>query len=159
MDIHAANSWVFKLFRKHKTFLGYRGFTLIEIVFSVTLLSIIAMGTAQYMVYSRWDIDRGIRRQLAWINMASRMEASIDYGYEALPDSLPETSQSITINSIQAYRTTTVTGIDDPVDGLSPTDVILPDYYKIKIYISWFTTGNISDSLTAYVSEEMSWAY
>ena len=29
----------------------------------------------------------------------------------------------------------------------------------IKIYISWFTTGNVSDSLTAYISEEMGWDY
>ena len=142
-----------------RTWSAGSGFTLIEIVFSVTLLSIVAMGTAQYMVFSRWDIDRGIRRQLAWINMASRMEKAIDYGYVVLADSLPETSQLIVINNLNAYRTTVVTGIDDTTDGLSPTDLTIPDYYKIDIAISWFTMGNVSDSLTAYISEEMSWDY
>ncbi len=136
-----------------------RGFTLIEIIFSVTLLSIVAMGTAQYMVFSRWDIDRGIRRQLAWINMASRMEKAIDYGYETLEDSLPETNKLVSINNLNAYRTTVVTGIDDSTDGYAPTDTEIPDYYMIEISISWFTTGNVSDSITAYISEEMSWDY
>ena len=145
--------------RKLKVSVPHRGFTLIEIIFSVTLLSIVAMGTAQYMVYSRWDIDRGIRRQLAWINMASRMEKAIDYGYTTLADSLPETSQLISINNLTAYRTTVVTGVDDSTDGLAPTDVDLPDYYMIKISISWFITDNVSDSLTAYISDEMSWDY
>jgi len=145
--------------RKWKASISNCGFTLIEIIFSVTLLSIIAMGTAQYMVYSRWDIDRGIRRQLAWINMASRMEHAIDFGYTVLPDSLPETNSQISINDLTAFRTTDVTGIDDAADGLSPSDVTLPDYYMIKIYISWFTIGNVSDSLTAYISDEMGWDY
>jgi len=135
------------------------GFTLIEIIFSVTLLSIIAMGTAQYMVFARWDVDRGIRRQLAWINMASRMEQAVDWGYVAIPDSLPETSKQISINSLTAYRTCELYGIDDTTDGLWPTDVLIPDYYMIKIYISWFTPGNVSDSLTAFVSPDMAWDY
>lgn len=135
------------------------GFTLVEIIFTITIMAIIAMGTAQYMVYSRWDMDRGIRKQLAWITMASRMEEAVDYGFTTLSDSLPETSESITINNIQAYRTTVVSSVDDPADGLSPTDASQPDYYKIQIYISWFTSGNVSDSMTAYISEETSWSY
>ncbi|MEA3288226.1 MAG: type II secretion system protein, partial [Candidatus Marinimicrobia bacterium] len=115
------------------------GFTLIEIIFSITLLSIIALGTTQYMVYSRWDIDKAIRKQLAWINMASRMEQAVDFGYSALQDSLPESSQAITINRIQAYRTTVVSGIDDGTDGYYPSDNTQPDYYQIKIYIAWFS--------------------
>lgn len=135
------------------------GFTFIEIIISITLMSIIALGTAQYMVYSRWDIDRGIRRQLAWMNMASRMEQAVDWGFVVLPDSMPETSKSIMINDIQAYRTTTVTGIDDATDDLWPTDGSQPDYYKIQIYIAWFTTDNVGDTLTAYLAEGTSWSY
>jgi len=147
------------IIRKCRARLPGRGFTLIEIIFSVTLLSIVAMGTAQYMVYSRWDIDRGIRRQLAWINMASRMEQAVDWGFDALSDSLPETNQLISANNLTAYRTTEVFGIDDTTDGLAPTDTDVPDYYMISIKISWFTVGNVSDSLTAYISAEMAWDY
>ncbi|MCF7824525.1 MAG: prepilin-type N-terminal cleavage/methylation domain-containing protein [Candidatus Marinimicrobia bacterium] len=136
-----------------------RGFTLVEIIISITLMAIIALGTAQYMIYARWDVDRAIRRQLAWINMASRMEQAVDYGYSTVASSLPESSKSVTISGLQAYRTTIVTAIDDPIDGYYPTDWDQPDYYKIQIYISWFTPGNVSDSLTAYLSDETSWAY
>ncbi|MEA3288302.1 MAG: hypothetical protein U9Q77_13150, partial [Candidatus Marinimicrobia bacterium] len=120
---------------------------------------IIALGTTQYMVYSRWDIDKAIRKQLAWINMASRMEQAVDFGYSVLQDSLPESSQAITINRIQAYRTTVVTGIDDGTDGYYPSDNTQPDYYQIKIYIAWFSPDNLSDSLTAYLSEASGWDY
>ncbi|MCF7808007.1 MAG: prepilin-type N-terminal cleavage/methylation domain-containing protein [Candidatus Marinimicrobia bacterium] len=135
------------------------GFTLIEIIFAITLLAIIALGTAQYMVYSRWDIDRGIRKQLAWMNMASRMEQAIDFGTSSLQDSLVETNTSLIINNIQAYRTTIVSAIDDSTDGYYPADGTQPDYYKIQMYISWFTTNNKSDSVTAYLSDDTSWNF
>jgi len=148
------------MFPKHKSAIwNMSGFTLVEILISIVLMSIIALGTAQYMVYARWDIDRGIRRQLAWMNMASRMEEAVDYGYSTVADSLPETSRSIAMSGIQAYRTTLVSSVDDPVDGLYPTDASQPDYYKIQIYISWFTPDNVSDSLTAYLAEGTSWSY
>jgi prepilin-type N-terminal cleavage/methylation domain-containing protein len=136
-----------------------RGLTLIEIVFSMTLLAIIAVGTAQYMVYSRWDIERGIRHQLAWMAMASRLEQCVDFGFETIPDSIPETLTSLTISGLQAYRSSMITGIDDSTDGLWPTDTNIPDYYEIKIYIAWFDPADVSDSLTAYLSEETSWNY
>jgi len=136
-----------------------RGFTLIEIIFSMTLLSIIAVGTAQYLVYSRWDIDRGIRRQLAWMNMASRLEECVDFGFNTISDSIPETSTSINISGVQAFRTSIVTGIDDTTDGTWPTDTSIPDYYEIKILVSWFVADDNTDSLTAYLSEESSWDY
>lgn len=135
------------------------GFTIIEIVFSITLLAIIALGTAQYMVFTRWDIDRGIRRQLAWIQMASRMEQAIDFGEDNLADSLAEVSTAITVNNIQAYRTSVVTGIDDVADGVWPADTDVPDYTMVQIYISWFTPGNNSDSVTAYIYEGTGWDY
>ena len=135
------------------------GFTLIEILFAVTLLAIVALGSAQYMIYSRWDIDRGIRKQLAWMNMASRMEEAADYGYTAVADSLPEAFRPITINNLKAYRTTVVTAVDDATDGYYPADPSQPDYYKIQIYISWFSRNNNSDSLTAYLSEDTGWSF
>ena len=139
--------------------LNSSGFTLIEIIFSITLMAIIALVSAQYMIYSRWDIDRGIRKQLAWMNMASRMEEAMDFGTSALQDSLVESNTELNISNLTAYRTTVVTAIDDSTDGYYPTDLTQPDYYKIQIYISWFTTGNNSDSLTAYLSEDIEWSY
>jgi len=136
-----------------------QGYTLIEVMISATLLAIIVLGTMQYFTLSRWQVEKGIRAQLAWANMASRMEKAIDLGYDSLQDSLPETSVSLSLNGIQGYRTTIVTSIDDSSDGYWPADTSLPDYFDITIKFAWFTTDNITDSLSCSFSEERGWTY
>ena len=135
------------------------GYTLIEVMISATLLAIIVLGTMQYFTLSRWQVEKGIRAQLAWANMASRMEKAIDLGYASLQDSLPETSVSLILNGIQGYRTTIVTSIDDSADGFFPSDTSQPDYYDVTIKFAWFTTNNITDSLSCSFSEERGWTY
>lgn len=126
---------------------------------SATLLAIIVLGTVQYFTLSRWEIEKGIRAQLAWANMASRMEKAIELGYDALQDSLPETSVSLVLNGIQGYRTTIVTPIDDSADGLAPSDTSTPDYLDVTVKFAWFSPDNVSDSLSCSFSEERSWNY
>jgi len=135
------------------------GFTLVEVLISATLLTIIVLGTVQYFTLSRWEVERGIRAQLAWANMASRMEKAIDLGYDALQDSLPENSVSLVLNGIQGYRTTIVTPIDDTADGLAPTDTSTPDYLDVTIKFAWFNPGNVTDSISSSFSAERSWSY
>ncbi len=136
-----------------------QGYTLIEVMISATLLAIIVLGTMQYFTLSRWEVERGIRAQLAWANMASRMEKAIDLGYASLQDSLPETSVSLILNGIQGYRTTIVTAIDDSADGFFPSDTSQPDYFDVTIKFAWFTTDNITDSLSCSFSKERGWTY
>ena len=136
-----------------------QGYTLIEVMISATLLAIIVLGTMQYFTLSRWQVEKGIRAQLAWANMASRMEKAIDLGYDSLQDSLPETSVSLSLNGIQGYRTTIVTSIDDSSDGYWPTDTSQPDYFDVTIKFAWFRTDNITDSLSCSFSEERGWTY
>ncbi len=135
------------------------GYTLVEVLISATLLAIIVVGTAQYYTVSRWEIEKGIRSQLAWANMASRMEKAIDIGYDALQDSLPETSVPLTLNGIQGYRSTIITSIDDSSDGLAPADTSIPDYLDVTVVFAWFTPDNVTDSLSCSFSEERSWTY
>ena len=136
-----------------------QGYTLVEVMVSATLLAIIVLGTMQYFTLSRWEVEKGIRAQLAWANMASRMEKAIDLGYDSLQDSLPETSVSLILNGIQGYRTTIVTSIDDSSDGYWPSDTSQPDYYDVTIKFAWFRTDNITDSLSCSFSEERGWTY
>ena len=136
-----------------------QGYTLIEVMISATLLAIIVLGTMQYFTLSRWQVEKGIRAQLAWANMASRMEKAIDLGYDSLQDSLPETSVSLLLNGIQGYRTTIITSIDDSSDGYWPADTSQPDYFDVTIKFAWFRTDNITDSLSCSFSEERGWTY
>ncbi len=136
-----------------------QGYTLVEVMVSATLLAIIVLGTMQYFTLSRWQVEKGIRAQLAWANMASRMEKAIDLGYDSLQDSLPENAVSLILNGIQGYRTTIVTSIDDSSDGYWPSDTSQPDYYDVTIKFAWFRTDNITDSLSCSFSEERGWTY
>ena len=135
------------------------GYTLVEVIVSAVILGIVFVGTMQYFTLSRWQIERGFRSQLAWMNMASRLEKAVDLGYASLMDSLPESSVPLTLNGVQGYRTTTVTPMDDTLDGLAPTDTTVPDYLEVKVYFAWFTADNITDSVLCYFSEERSWDY
>lgn len=136
-----------------------QGYTLVEVMISATVLAITVLGTVQYFTLSRWEVEKGIRAQLAWANMASRMEKAVDVGYDALQDSLPETSVPLTLSGMQGYRTTVVTSIDDSSDGLAPADTSIPDYYHVAISFAWFTTDNITDTLSCIFSEERTWTY
>ena len=136
-----------------------QGYTLIEVMVSATLLAIIVLGTVQYFTLSRWEVEKGIRSQLAWANMASRMEKAVDLGYASLQDSLPETSVPLTLNGIQGYRSTIISWVDDSTDGLAPTDETVPDYLNVTIKFAWFTPDNVTDSLSCSFSEERSWTY
>ena len=136
-----------------------QGYTLVEVLISATLLAIIVLGTMQYFTLSRWAVEKGIRSQLAWANMASQMERAINLGFYSLQDSLPEYSKPLTLNGIQGFRTTIVTSIDDGADGYAPADTSQPDYYDITIKFAWFRPDNITDSLSSSFSKERSWTY
>ncbi len=138
---------------------NHAGYTLVEVIVSAVILGIVFIGTMQYFTLSRWEVERGMRSQLAWMNMASRLEHAVDLGYSSLVDSLPETSVSLVLNGIQGYRTTTVTPIDDTLDDVAPTDTTVPDYLEVKVFFAWFTTDNVTDSVSCYFSEERSWDY
>lgn len=130
-----------------------------EVMISVTLLGIIFLGTVQYFTVSRWEIEKGTRSQMAWISISSRFERAILLGYDALLDSLPETSVPLLLNNVQGYRTTVVTPIDDTLDGVAPADNDVPDYLKVSVYFAWFDPGNVSDSASVFFTPQRSWRY
>lgn len=126
---------------------------------SVTLLVIIFLGTVQYFTVSRWEIEKGARSQMAWISISSQLERALYLGYDALLDSLPETSVPLLLNNVQGYRTTAVTAIDDTLDGVAPADIDVPDYLKVSVYFAWFDPGNVSDSASVFFTPQRSWRY
>ncbi|MBT3629975.1 MAG: hypothetical protein HOG76_10230 [Candidatus Marinimicrobia bacterium] len=126
---------------------------------SAVLLSVVSVGSYQVYSHVRWEADQGMRDQLAWTNMATRMAIAVDMDYFTIQDSMPEFSVPITLDGIQGYRTTTVRGVDDPFDGVAPMDTTLPDYLKVTVMFAWFEPKNIRDSLSVSISEERGWAY
>ncbi len=96
---------------------------------------------------------------MAWISISSQLERALYLGYDALLDSLPETSVPLLLNNIQGYRTTVVTPIDDTLDGVAPADNDVPDYLKVSVYFAWFDPGNVSDSASVFFTPQRSWRY
>ncbi|MBT3227983.1 MAG: hypothetical protein HOD43_04125 [Candidatus Marinimicrobia bacterium] len=136
-----------------------KGYSLVEVMLSAVLLSVVSVGSYQVYSHVRWEADQGMRDQLAWTNMATRMAIAVDMDYFTIQDSMPEFSVPITLDGIQGYRTTTVRGVDDPFDGVAPMDTTLPDYLKVTVMFAWFEPKNIRDSLSVSISEERGWAY
>lgn len=136
-----------------------KGYSLVEVVLSAVLLSVVAVGSYQVYSHVRWEADQGMRDQLAWTNMATRMAIAVDMEYFTIQDSMPEFSVPITLDGMQGYRTTTVRGVDDPFDGVAPMDTTLPDYLKVTVMFAWYEPDNIRDSLSVSISEERGWAY
>ena len=136
-----------------------KGYSLVEVMLSAVLLSVVSVGSYQVYSHVRWEADQGMRDQLAWTNMATRMAIAVDMDYFTIQDCMPEFSVPITLDGIQGYRTTTVRGVDDPFDGVAPMDTTLPDYLKVTVMFAWFEPKNIRDSLSVSISEERGWAY
>jgi len=135
------------------------GYSLVEVILSAVLLSVIAVGSHQIYSRVRWEVDKGLRDQLAWTNMATRMALAVDLDYFTIQDSMPEFSVPITLNGLQGYRTTTVRKVDDPFDGVAPLDTILPDYLNVTVKFAWFSPDDFRDSLSVNISEERGWSY
>ncbi len=136
-----------------------RGYSLVEVVLSAVLLSVVAVGSYQIYSHVRWEADKGMRDQLAWTNIATRMAIAVDLDYFTIQDKMPEFSVPITLNGLQGYRTTTVREVDDPFDGVAPQDTTLPDYLRVTVKFAWFSPDDYRDSLEVSISEERGWAY
>lgn len=130
------------------------GFTLIEVMISIVLLGLIAIGTSQYFVSTRLQIQKGARLQAGQRLMSEQVERALSLNFTDLLDSIPENSTPIDLNGSPGYRTTVLTGIDDPSDNIAPIDLDTPDYYEMKVIISTFNTTNVTDSVTYFLTED-----
>jgi len=126
---------------------------------SIILLVVIVVGTVQFFTIINHEIEQDQRTELAWTNMGEKMAKAIEFEYDAILDSMPETSVPLILNGIQAYRSTIVSLVDDPLDGLAPEDVSLPDYLNVTVKFAWLTPDNITDSLSCSFSAERFWDY
>jgi len=139
--------------------MNIKGYTLVETMLSATLLVVVLFGGIQYLYVNRWDAEKGVRDQLAWTNMATRMAKAAELDYNEVLDTMPETSVPLLLGGNQGYRTTVVNLIDDPFDGVAPMDTSLPDYLEVMVMFAWFNPENITDTLRYSISAERGWHY
>ncbi len=133
------------------------GFTMVETAISIILLSVIFLGSVQYIQVSRVQLADAAHTIKAWQVIANRFEYALALPYSLLSDSLNESGTLLTWDELKSYRSTIVDSVDDPLDGSSPTDTVLPDYLKITVKISRFTQDNFTDSSYIYLTSQRSW--
>ena len=129
-----------------------QGFTLVEILVVMLIISVVFAGFyTTFMVGSRYIIDA--KNRLGAIALANeKMEIIRNLAYDnvgllhGVPDgNIPE-EENVTANGRSFHVHTYVQYIDDPLDGLAPTDPIGNDYKIVKIVISWSdTTGKTQE--------------
>jgi len=132
------------------------GTTLVESLVAMTLLSVIMLGGFQFFVGGRGRIDTDTVRRLAVIQAEKRLELANRFSYAILADSLNETLEAVDLGGINGWRTTTVTAIDDPIDGQAGADEDSnPDDYKqIVTTVAWSGNGSRQISLSTCISAD-----
>ncbi|NQV37055.1 MAG: hypothetical protein HQ509_03505 [Candidatus Marinimicrobia bacterium] len=127
---------------------------MVETIISIVLFTVIIIASGQYIIVSRGQLADATHSLRAWQVIANRFEYGLNMDYELLSDSLVEFGTLIAWNGQTLYRTTAVTDVDDPLDGLSPVDTSLPDYLKVMVTISQNTPDNPTDSSYIYFTPQ-----
>ena len=133
------------------------GFTFVETAIAMVLLMVIFLGSVQYIQVSRSAIAATAHSLKAWQTITNRFEYALALDYSSLTDSLAESGTLLAWDDLQSYRTTIIENIDDPVDGSTPADTVLPDYLKITVKIARFSATNFTDSSAIYITPQRSW--
>ncbi|MDI6883302.1 MAG: carboxypeptidase regulatory-like domain-containing protein [Patescibacteria group bacterium] len=120
-----------------------KGFTLVEVLVGVALMVIIFLG-----LYSAFQLGLKVvgnsKAQATAIALANqKIEQVRNLSYKdigtigGIPSGVLPQTEEIYRNAVSYAIKTTVLYIDDPFDGLAPTDTLSTDYKRAKIKVSW----------------------
>lgn len=120
-----------------------RGYTLIEL-----LVTIAVVGTLGTGLWSAWVIGLQVtsekRTEVTATSIATeQIEKIKTLPYASVgtiagipPGTIPQT-QTVTRNTIAYTVAIAIVYIDDPFDGVAPTDIIPTDYKRVHVAVSW----------------------
>ena len=119
------------------------GTSIIEVMVATVVFMIIMVGGLNYYVQPQIIIVREKIRRFAASAVQRRMETLRTLDFSQVTADSNETNTSITLGAISGLRSTTVTSVDDAVDGLggSDADADTVEYKTILVTVSW-TSGN-----------------
>jgi len=131
------------------------GMTLIEVSIAVFLSMVVLFGGLQFFYGGERYLNEEQYRRLALLMATDRLENANRYTYSALSDSLTENNTSIMLSDKIGYRTTSVSGIDDPQDGIGgvDTDGITEDYKNVIVTVLIPGKTNYSIRLSTIYTE------
>lgn len=128
-----------------------KGFTLIEILVGTSILVIVIIG-----LYGLFQLGiKATAQSKARITATSlanqKIETAKNLPYNkvgtigGIPSGDIIETETITRNNIEYTVKTTVGYVDDPADGLTPSDSVPNDYKRVKVKVSWpsFLSGEL----------------
>ncbi|MCM8771620.1 MAG: prepilin-type N-terminal cleavage/methylation domain-containing protein [Candidatus Omnitrophica bacterium] len=108
------------------------GYSLVEILVSILILTIGIFGTLYYFFYSQTNLNLERHRRTALQIAHSRIEFLRTVNYNNLMDYV-ENGVEVDIDEIKGRRFTIIEDINDPEDADTN-----PDYKKITVKVVWY---------------------
>lgn len=122
-----------------------KGFTLIEVVFAVFVFSIASLGV--YESYRALLVSMAISSQkiAAAALLNERFEIARNLPYTSVgtiggnPSGLISPNQNVVRDGLSFVVDTVIQNVDDPFDGIAPTDTKPADYKMMEVTVSCTT--------------------
>lgn len=120
-----------------------KGTTLIEVLVAILILVMVIVSVFSLIRFSFKLIGRSEARITASNLANQRMELLRNLPYDKLgttagwPKGDIPSQQVKTLNNINYTVKTDIQYVDDPLDGLAPSDLYNADYKKVRVWVSW----------------------
>jgi len=127
-----------------------KGFTFVEVVFAVTIFLIVALGVYESYRVLYVSMSVANTKMLAASLINERFEIARNLPYTSVgtvggtPAGVLLASQNLVRDGINWTVTTTVVNVDDPFDGIAPTDTKPADYKLVEVMVGCDTCKNFS---------------
>jgi len=131
------------------------GMTLIEVSIAVLLSMVIMIGGLQFFYGGERYLNEEKYHRLALFTVTDRLENANRYLYSELSDSLTEVNTIVMLSDKIGYRTTSVSTVDDPRDGIggADSDGITEDYINIAVTVMIPGNTDYSVRLSTLITE------
>lgn len=115
---------------------GLRGFAMMDVVLGAAILGIVVVGTMQIFEFGHRQILMRAQERSAQDHAQNRIEEVIADGYA---DAVARVDTGLVVyGGYTATRTTTVTFIDDPADGLGADDPDgTEDFKEVQVEVTY----------------------
>jgi hypothetical protein len=120
-----------------------QGFTLVETLVGSAVLFIFFAAIAIILQLALRSLAESKVRTVAATLASSRLELAKNLPFAqvgtigGIPSGSLEASEALTLNNQNFSITTSVVYIDDPFDGVAPTDSLPIDYKRVKVAVTW----------------------
>ena len=129
--------------RKKNTLASSPGFTMVETIVALAVLGIFFAAVALILQKVLENVGQSRVRTTALALAQEKMEAirNLPFASVGTAGGIPQgplpQQETLVVNSLPFTVTTSIVYIDDPFDGVAPSDLINTDYKRARVEITW----------------------